>query len=197
MPCLLGSYAYQSSQPKHAVFSRISDFLLDIRSHYRRIVLGYIRIHKPLLSFLCHFTCFCIVFCFHCDCAVGVVCSGSWSVAFLWSELVFPVCFFLVLSRHDHILPPINTCSFFCRCLLYHLAPLHCAKGFAVKPPNIYFSHSPSSFHCKFTQLPVASFIRSMLLDTIFEHRFQRIRVAITRVPSDKGFLQNCNDYLE
>jgi len=140
MPCLLGSYAYQSSQPKHAVFSRISDFLLDIRSHYRRIVLGYIRIHKPLLSFLCHFTCFCIVFCFHCDCAVGVVCSGSWSVAFLWSGLVFPVCFFLVLSRHDHILPPINTCSFFV-VVCCTTSPPFTVRRASQSSPQIYISH--------------------------------------------------------
>lgn len=131
-------------------------YQLPLPSHCSRVYL------HSLLSFLCHThrVRLCIVFC-----SYSVLCSGP---------MVGRIP--LVLSRHDHTLPHLNTCSFFSSLFVIvpHL-PLQSAKGFAFQAPKYIYIFRTLARHF-IVKLTV--FRALMVLDTVFEHYFHHVQCS-------------------
>ena len=122
-------------------------------SHCRRIVLC---IHKSLLHSVRCSTCIlrCIVFCFYC--AVGVV--FFLAIGRLHFLFTSPLYFLFASPPRPAPCPFTPCCSpisahFFCCCLccspVVPPRPFPLRRASHLKPPNIYYSSSPSPLHCK------------------------------------------------
>lgn len=115
-----------------------------LSSHCFQVYLHFFHFFAVSRAPLC-----CIVLCFYS--AVGA-CSGLLVGAIprpgsIYHDLL------VINSNHDHFVLPINACSF--RCCLYLPVVSPCfpspAKGFALKPPNTYYSPYPCYFIVKST----------------------------------------------
>jgi len=174
----LVTYAPPVLSISHAVLPRSVVVFLDIPSHCRRIVLRCTRIHNSSLHSLRCSTCIpplhCVLFlpCCWCCCLLVI---GRLHPLVLPLRFSFTTCFPSSHVTTNLCCSPISARS---------SVPPHCITLFSftlrrashLKPPNIYYSPSPS-LHCKTCTLPHRSYTLAPPLHDR-EHTFHRIQCS-------------------